>query len=75
MLHVRGPAIPAATVVTDLVNNIDLAPTFMEWAGTTTQTGLDTDGVSWASVAAGDSLMTVSATCIWISCLTFISPL
>jgi arylsulfatase A-like enzyme len=54
-LFVRGPTVAAGKTVTELVSNIDLAPTIMEWTGATSTSGLDVDGVSWASVAAGTS--------------------
>ncbi len=34
-LIVRGPGLPAGTVLSPMVLNIDLAPTFAEWAGAT----------------------------------------
>jgi len=54
-LFVRGPTISAGTTVTELVSNIDLAPTIMEWTGASSLSGFDVDGISWAGVAAGTS--------------------
>jgi arylsulfatase A-like enzyme len=66
MMNARGPTIPAGTVVTDPVMNVDLAPTALEWAGSSALTiGLDTNGVSWAPLAACTST-TLSRSAIFL---------
>lgn len=52
-LYVRGPGVPAGSSIAELVGNIDLAPTFAEWAGATPNATLD--GRSFAPLAAGRS--------------------
>lgn len=59
-LHVVGPGIAANARVTELVSHVDMAPTFMEWAGCGSGTadcssiGLEElDGLSWASLVSG----------------------
>jgi len=59
-LYVVGPGIAANTWVTDMVSHVDMAPTFMEWAGCGSATadcssiGLEElDGLSWASLVSG----------------------
>jgi arylsulfatase A-like enzyme len=59
-LYVVGPGIAANTRVTDLVSHVDMAPTFMEWAGCgsgaadCSSIGLEElDGLSWASLVSG----------------------
>jgi arylsulfatase A-like enzyme len=58
-LYVVGPGIAANTLVTDLVSHVDMAPTFLEWAGCTAEscplpgTGYMRDGLSWAPLVSG----------------------
>jgi arylsulfatase A-like enzyme len=57
-LYVVGPGIAANTRVTDLISHVDMAPTFMEWAGCGIQNcsssgSDDVDGISWASLVSG----------------------
>lgn len=59
-LYVVGPGIAAGTRVTEMVSHVDMAPTFMDWAGCGSGTadcssiGLEElDGLSWASLVSG----------------------
>jgi arylsulfatase A-like enzyme len=40
-LYVRGPGVRAGLVLPQMVGNVDLAPTFAAWAGTTMPGGID----------------------------------
>jgi len=53
-LYAFGPGIPAGHWVTDLVSHVDMAPTFLEWAGCCSQGSIPTplDGLSWTSLAS-----------------------
>ncbi len=51
-LMVRGPGVVPGTTAR-LTSNVDLAPTFVEWAGAQAPTGFF-DGASWAATARGD---------------------
>jgi len=58
-LYVVGPGIAANTLVTGVVSHVDMAPTFLEWAGCTAEswsligsTGV-LDGLSWAPPVSG----------------------
>lgn len=53
-LWIRGPGIPAASTVTQLIGNVDLAPTICEIAGVTP--GLAVDGRSFLPLAKGTSI-------------------
>lgn len=53
-LIVRGPDVPGGRVVDYLAGNIDLAPTFAEWAGITTPDFVD--GRSLVPLSSGDPL-------------------
>ncbi|CAK0833730.1 unnamed protein product [Prorocentrum cordatum] len=58
-LYVVGPGITANTPVTDLVSHVDMAPTFLEWAGCKAEScpligsGSLLDGLSWAPLVSG----------------------
>lgn len=53
-LYAFGPGIPAGHWVTDLVSHVDMAPTFLEWAGCCSQDSfpIPVDGLSWSSLAS-----------------------
>jgi len=53
-LSAFGPGIPAGKWVSGLVSHVDLAPTFLEWAGCCSQDSfpLPLDGLSWSSLAS-----------------------
>jgi arylsulfatase A-like enzyme len=53
-LYAIGPGISAGHRVTDLVSHVDLAPTFLAWAGCSAQScaPFPMDGVSWSALAS-----------------------
>jgi len=55
IMHVRYPngGIAAGTVIDELVNNIDLVPTILDFAGISGT--YDTNGVSWKALATGSA--------------------
>ena len=53
-LFVRGPGIAAASTMEQLVGNVDLAPTFAQWAGTSVPDFVD--GRSFAPLLAGGAV-------------------
>jgi len=50
----KGPTITPGNSIDALVSNLDLAPTILEWAGSSSS-ALDMDGVSLAVLASGSS--------------------
>jgi arylsulfatase A-like enzyme len=53
-LFMRGPTITAGTIITDLVSNLDIAPTLLDLAGADASE-LDMDGISLVDRLAGTS--------------------
>jgi arylsulfatase A-like enzyme len=51
-MYAIGPSIQAGIVISELVSHVDLAPTFLEWAGGDSSSK-SMDGISWASMASG----------------------
>jgi arylsulfatase A-like enzyme len=53
-LYVVGPGIRAGTRVGEVVSHIDLAPTFLAWAGCCADSSMPipVDGLSWSSLAS-----------------------
>lgn len=55
-LYAIGPGILAGSRVTDLVSHVDMAPTFLAWAGCSAQAcaPFPMDGLSWSALASAD---------------------
>jgi len=56
-LYAAGPGIRAGTVVEELVIHMDLAPTFMSWAGDPDGASMPipVEGLSWSSLVSGEA--------------------
>jgi hypothetical protein len=57
-LYVAGPGIQTGIVVDEMVSHVDLAPTFLRWAGCcadgSSAMPIHVDGLSWSSLATGE---------------------
>jgi arylsulfatase A-like enzyme len=53
-LWIRGPGIPAGSTLSQLIGNVDIAPTFCEIANVTP--GVDVDGRSFLPLVKGSSI-------------------
>lgn len=56
-LYAAGPGIQAGTVVEEPVIHMDLAPTFLTWAGDSEGASMpmSSDGLSWSSLVSGEA--------------------